>query len=264
MIKLLSTDFDGTLVDHLGDPKVDPELFDALGSLRSQGVLWAINTGRALSHILEGLAEFRFPFDPDYILTSERHLFRPRDGGTGGPSPAGNSWEDFGQWNAVCDRAHEILFLEAEPLMAEIRHFIERETRARFINDHTGLGFVGCCDEEVQRILAFVDSRRIHLPDFSYQRNTVYVRFCHQDYSKGAALSELGRLLGITREEIFAAGDHLNDIPMLDGRHARWVACPVNSAEEVKEIVRVVGGHVAEGHSSTGIVEALRMLKAKF
>jgi len=250
MIKLLSTDFDGTLVNHQGNPRVDPELFKVLGELRRQGVLWAINTGRALSHILDGLVEDNFPFSPDYILTSERHVFRPVQGGIG--------WEDYGHWNAECDRAHDILFLQAEPLMTEIKRFIEQDTMARFIDDHTGLGFVGLCDEEVDKILAFVDARRGDIPDFSYQRNTVYVRFCHQNYSKGAALSELGRLLDIPREEILAAGDHLNDIPMLDGRHARWVVCPGNSAEEVKEVVRVVGGHIAQGHAGTGIVEGLR------
>jgi len=45
---------------------------------------------------------------------------------------------------------------------------------------------------------------------------------------------------------------------MLDGRHARWVVCPGNSAEEVKEVVRVVGGHIASGHAGTGIIEGLR------
>lgn len=258
MIKLISTDFDGTLVNHLGIPRVDPALFELLEELRSRDVLWAINTGRALSHILEGLVEDRFPFAPDYILTSERHVFRPSQSGQDA-----FGWEDFGEWNARCDRAHDFLFLQAESLMAEIKEFIRRETSARFIDDHTGIGFVGPCDAEVDRILSFVDSRRGHLPDFSYQRNTVYVRFCHQAYSKGAALGELARLLGISKEEIFAAGDHLNDIPMLDGRHARWAACPGNSAEEVKAVVRLAGGYVAEGHASTGVVEALRLAIAE-
>jgi hydroxymethylpyrimidine pyrophosphatase-like HAD family hydrolase len=39
MIKLLSTDFDGTLVDHFATPPVVPELFEALAELRSRGVL---------------------------------------------------------------------------------------------------------------------------------------------------------------------------------------------------------------------------------
>jgi hydroxymethylpyrimidine pyrophosphatase-like HAD family hydrolase len=253
-IRLLSTDFDGTLIDFAAAPQVDRELFEVLAALRSQGVLWAINTGRALRHILEGLAEHGFPLQPDFILTSERHIFRPSPALNGG-SPG---WEDFGPWNAQCDLAHDALFFQTKAMMAEIRSFIQKETAARFIDDFTGLGFVGSSDEEVNRILHFVDSRRIHFPDFAYQRNTLYVRFCHQDYHKGAALGELGRLLEIPREQIFAAGDHLNDLPMLDGRHARWVACPGNSAEEVKELVRVVGGHVSQGRAGTGTVEALK------
>ena len=48
MIKLLSTDFDGTLVDHDATPPVSPTLFEALSELRRRGVLWAVNTGREL------------------------------------------------------------------------------------------------------------------------------------------------------------------------------------------------------------------------
>ena len=56
--------------------------------------------------------------------------------------------------------------------------------------------------------------------------NTVYLRSCHADYHKGAALAELPRLLEIPREETFAAGDHHNDISMLDGRYAAPYMCP--------------------------------------
>ena len=55
MIKLLSTDFDGTLVNHFVSPPVVPELFALLAKLRGEGVFWAVNTGRELSHIEEGL-----------------------------------------------------------------------------------------------------------------------------------------------------------------------------------------------------------------
>ena len=101
MIRLISTDFDGTLVDHAGEPAVVPELLDLLGELRENGAVWAINTGRTVAHIEEGLAEFGFPFAPDYILTSERHVFRPTQDRSG--------WEDFGDWNQRCDLAHEEL-----------------------------------------------------------------------------------------------------------------------------------------------------------
>ena len=45
MIKLLSTDFDGTLVNHEQKPAVVPELFAMLKMLRAQGVQWAVNCG---------------------------------------------------------------------------------------------------------------------------------------------------------------------------------------------------------------------------
>ena len=74
MIKLLSTDFDGTLVDHFTVPPVSPELFDLFRELRSRGVMWSVNTGRELHHIEDGLREFaraksitrqRFPLPVD-------------------------------------------------------------------------------------------------------------------------------------------------------------------------------------------------------
>ncbi|MEY5026668.1 MAG: hypothetical protein RLZZ244_2196, partial [Verrucomicrobiota bacterium] len=85
MIRLLSTDFDGTLVDHFANPPVDPALFRMLEVLRGRGVHWAINTGRDLPFVDEGLREFGFPVEPDFVLTAEREVFH---------RGAGGGWED--------------------------------------------------------------------------------------------------------------------------------------------------------------------------
>jgi hydroxymethylpyrimidine pyrophosphatase-like HAD family hydrolase len=110
---------------------------------------------------------------------------------------------------------------------------------------------------EMDRICEFLERERVRVPGFAYMRNTIWVRFCHEAYSKGTALAELGRLTGIGRDEIFAAGDHYNDLPMLDGLYARWVCCPSNSAPVVQETVRRAGGYVAQRRCSSGVVEAL-------
>ncbi|HEX8312942.1 MAG TPA: HAD-IIB family hydrolase [Chthoniobacteraceae bacterium] len=250
MIKLLSTDFDGTLVDHFAKPPVAQELFDGLAELRSRGVFWAVNTGRELHHIVEGLAEFRFPIEPDYVLTAEREVFhRGKDG----------CWQDFGDWNARCTAAHSELFAKAGPLLADIGAFLEAHVKAHPI--HEGEHMIGLAtdtDEAMDRVCEFLERERGRVPGFQFMRNTVYVRFCHEDYSKGTALAELGRLTGIEPQQIFAAGDHYNDLPMLDGRHARYVACPSNSVEAVKHMVQQAGGYLAQGPCSIGIVEALR------
>ena len=120
------------------------------------------------------------------------------------------------------------------------------------------MGVIAANDEEMDRVVDFVHSARTPDSMFHYQRNTIYLRFCHANYSKGAALGELCRLTGITAEETFTAGDHHNDLSMLDGRFARWPAAPGNAIEEVKETVRRAGGYVATGRCSDGVVEALR------
>lgn len=254
MIKLLSTDFDGTVVNHDADPPVHREFFELVGEMRSRGVLWAVNTGRVLWHIEEGLRELKFPFDPDFVLTSEREVFhRGPDG----------RWRDFGDWNVRCAADHDALFFKASVLLADIEVYLANHTKAHPIYEGERLiGLAAESDEEMDRVVEFLTTECARVPGFQFMRNSIYVRFCHEAYSKGTALGELGRLTGISREQIFAAGDHYNDLPMLDGRHAAWVACPGNSVEAVKRSVREAGGYVAEGACSEGIVQALRHFAA--
>jgi len=249
-IRLLSTDFDGTLVAHGSDPVLDRGCMEQIEKLQGDGVLWAINTGRSVDLLQTGLTDFDFPIHPDFILTSERDVFRP--------SSNGGRWEPFGDWNERVAREHAELFQSAESVLAEVVDFVSQKTKARLLYHSAGLeGLVAENEAELDRVAEFIDRAREKQPKFHYQRNTVYLRFCHVDYHKGAALAELSRLLEIPREEIFAAGDHHNDISMLDGRYARYPACPANAILEVKAAVRSAGGYVATEAYGAGVREAL-------
>jgi hypothetical protein len=207
-------------------------------------------TGRELHHIVEGLAQFRFPVEPDYVLTAEREVFhRAPDG----------RWQDYGDWNQRCTAAHDELFNVSGPLLADIERFLETIPGAHPIAMGGRLvGLVTATEQEMDQVCEFLERERAQVPGFQFMRNTVYLRFCHEDYSKGTALGELTRLLGLTPDDVFAAGDHFNDLPMLDGRFAKWVACPGNAVEAVKDTVTAVGGYIARGECSVGVVEALR------
>jgi len=113
-------------------------------------------------------------------------------------------------------------------------------------------------DLQMDRVCDFLERERVRVPGFQFMRNTIYVRFCHEAYSKGTALGELGRLTDIPAECILAVGDHYNDIPMLDGRHARYVACPANAMDAVKVTVRRAGGYIASTTCGHGTLAALR------
>jgi hydroxymethylpyrimidine pyrophosphatase-like HAD family hydrolase len=250
-IRLLSTDFDGTLVNHCARPEVEPELFRMLQTLRAEGTQWAINTGRTLWHLEQGLREeFRFPIEPDFVIVEERDVYRrTRNGG----------WEPLGEWNTRSAAHLDEMYHLAGPLLAEVLAHLERLENAQPIHDRGR--FIGAMTgtlEDMDRLCRFLDKLRARLPIFNYQRNTVYVRFCHNDYSKGTVLAEITRHLGLPREQVFAAGDHHNDLPMLDGRFAAYVACPSNSCEEVKLAVKMANGYIAKTPASTGILEALR------
>src|SRR5260370_38933743 len=230
-IELLSIDFDGTLVSRVSEPVLDERCMQLIRDLQSGGVLFSINTGRSVDLLESGLTDFEFPIRPDFILTSERDVFRR--GGNG------SKWEPFGDWNARCARDHAELFSSARSILAEVVDFVTRKTKAQLIYHSGGLeGLRTENDQEMDRIVQFIERARATEPKFNYQRNTVYLRFCHADYHKGAALAELARLIDIPRKNIFAAGDHHNDISMLDGQIAGMPAGPANANREVKNARR--------------------------
>src|SRR5206468_3889827 len=76
-IQLLSIDFDGTLVSRVSEPVLDAQCMELIRELRDAGAIWAINTGRSVDLLESGLAGFSFPVRPDFILATERDLFRP-------------------------------------------------------------------------------------------------------------------------------------------------------------------------------------------
>ena len=254
-LRLLSTDFDGTLVAHQSDPVLDPGCMLLLQDLQKAGTLWAINTGRSRDLLESGLVDFDFPVHPDFILTSERDVFRRA-------SKSGR-WEAFGDWNKQVAHDHRELYTSASTVFADVLEYVQRETRARVIEQtHGPEGLIAQDEEEMARIIAFIDAARAEHPKFHYQHNTIYLRFCHADYHKGAALAELQRLLEISPAQTFAAGDHFNDLSMLDGRYAKYPACPGNAIEEVKATVRAAGGYVARAHCGAGVREALEFFTA--
>ncbi len=253
-LRLLSTDFDGTLVAHDSDPVLDPRCMDLIQELQDGGTIWAINTGRSIPLLESGLLDFGFPVQPDYVMTSERDIFRP--------GKNGSRWEPFGEWNSRVARDHVELFASTSQLLREVLDYVSRTTKARILYDGNDVeGLITQTEAEMEQIVQFIDEARATHPKFHYQRNTIYLRFCHADYHKGAALEELQRLLGISREETFAAGDHHNDVSMLDGRYAAMPACPANAIEEVKRVVRGAGGYVAAGRCGSGVFEAVRYFR---
>src|SRR5213082_2199831 len=152
-IKLLSIDFDGTLVSRVSEPVLDERCMQLIRDLQEGGVLFSINTGRSVDLLESGLTDFEFPIRPDFILTSERDVFRPGSNGS--------KWEPFGDWNARCAREHAQLFSSAQSILTEVVDFVTQKTKAQLLYHSEGLeGLRAENEQEMNRIVEFIEQAR--------------------------------------------------------------------------------------------------------
>ncbi|HAM72170.1 MAG TPA: hypothetical protein DCM86_11050 [Verrucomicrobiales bacterium] len=248
-IQLLSTDFDGTVHAEFQDPPVPPELVEEIAGLQARGARWVINTGRDLSSLLETLARARLPIWPDYLGLVEREIYVRR----------GHEYHPCTEWNEACTKAHADLFARMQPDIPHLTARIEERFEATLYQDpFSPLCMIASNNHEADQVMEQLEAYCAQVPDLTVVRNDIYARFSHARYNKGEVVAEIARQLAIGREQVFAAGDHLNDLPMLDGVHAAMVAAPDNAVPEVKALIRKVGGFQATTRWGHGVAEALR------
>jgi len=253
-IRLLSTDFDGTLIGHEPDARTAASLTAALRDLRAKGATWAVNTGRQLWFALEGLKHVHLPHDPEFVLSSEKDIFRRIGEG---------DWEAFGEWNAQTEKRTVDLLGRAAHVLEAVREMCAADKNIEILYENGRVGGLMTSDTgTMDRVVEKIRVLSAGVPDFSFNRNTVWMRFTHREIHKGSALAELARLLDIPRSDVLAVGDHHNDVPMLDGSAAAMVACPSNAVSEVKDVVRAAGGYVSPFPWSEGVADAIRHFSA--
>jgi len=63
----------------------------------------------------------------------------------------------------------------------------------------------------------------------------------------------------LTAANVFAVGDQLNDLPMLDHRFAHFLAAPQNAVPRVKESVLRQSGYVSPLSYGNGVADALSL-----
>jgi hydroxymethylpyrimidine pyrophosphatase-like HAD family hydrolase len=248
-IKLISTDFDGTLFAEFENPPIPEALQGLIGELQAQGVKWAVNTGRDMSGLMESLARAGIGIEPDYLVLVEREIHLHQQ----------SQYIGLEEWNAGCALAHREVFARVRPQLPRIVDWINARFHARIYEDaYSPFCLVAGNNGDMDAIHEYLEEFCRRVPHLSVVRNDVYARFSHRDYNKGTALGEVARQLGLGPEPVFAVGDHLNDVPMLSRTYAQFLAAPANAVEAVKETVRRQGGYLSVRRHGHGVDEALR------
>lgn len=248
MIKLISTDFDGTLHAEHEDPPVPLDLQALLADLQSQGARWAINTGRDLAGLLEALARARLRIAPDYIVTVEREIYRHQ----------GSEYLDLEGWNDRCRQVHRELFERIRPDLPRLRAWVNQRNRAMVYEDaYSPFCIIAQNNAEMDAIQRFLEDYCREVGDLAPVRNDVYCRFSHVAFNKGTAMAEIAGRLGLCPAQVLAAGDHYNDLPMLSAQFAGCLVAPDNAIPVVKEVVSRQGGYVSHQPCGHGVARGL-------
>jgi HAD superfamily hydrolase (TIGR01484 family) len=247
-VQLVSTDFDGTFYTEFENPPVPMDLQVLISRLQELGARWVINTGRDLSSLMETLGRARLMIHPDYVVVVEREIYAREATRYVGLEP----------WNGDCARAHADLFALIQPDLPHLFDWVNRRFAASVYSDaYSPFCLIAENNAAADAIEAFLNQYCERIPELTLVRNDVYARFSHRAYSKGTALAEIAGRLGISADHVLAAGDHLNDLPMLSRKHARWLIAPSNAIDVVKDHVRAQGGHVADEPHGYGVAHGI-------
>jgi hydroxymethylpyrimidine pyrophosphatase-like HAD family hydrolase len=248
-IKLISTDFDGTLFAEFENPPVPRHLQQLIARLQADGAKWVINTGREMSSLMETLARANISVAPDYLVLVEREIYRHDN----------SQYVPLADWNAACTRTHADLFALIEPALPPVITWLKDHFHASIYEDaYSPLCLIARDNPQMDAIDAYLQAFCQSFPDLTVVRNDVYARFSHRAYNKGSALGEIARHLGIHSGEIFAVGDHLNDLPMLSRQYAAFLAAPANAVTPVKEAVHLGGGFLSARAHGHGVADAIK------
>jgi len=247
--KLISTDFDGTLFAEFENPPVPMELQLLIADLQQRGVKWVINTGRDLSSLMETMGRTGMSIEPDYLVLVEREIHCHND----------SSYVAVQEWNKACTQTHADLFARVQADVPRIVEWIKARFHAHIYEDaYSPLCLVASNSSEMDAIHEFLEAYCRTMPHLTVVRNDVYARFSHQAYNKGTALAEVTRKLQLDSSQVFAIGDHLNDLPMLSKRFAGFLAAPANAVTQVQNCVRQQGGLICSRAHGEGVAEAIK------
>ncbi len=247
-IKLISTDFDGTLHADYEDPPVPEDLQALLGELQAGGVRWVINTGRDLAGLLEAVARAHLRVQPDFVVVVEREIYCRQAA----------QFADLPEWNARCRQAHADLFDRLRPHLPHLTAWVNGHPQAMVYEDrYSPFCVIAQNNPQMDAIQSYLESYCEQVPGLAVMRNDVYARFNHVEFNKGTALAEIARQIGVGPEETLAAGDHWNDLHMLSRTVAHHLVVPSNAIPRVKEAVLQQGGYVSHQPCGHGVARGL-------
>src|SRR5262249_14268254 len=156
-----------------------------------------------LTSLMQELAKARLTIRPDFVVVVEREIYKLEN----------SEFVSVEDWNKACTDAHAELFRQVRPHVPDIERWIRWRDHA-VVSEYPYSPFCLVAERthDAEAIHDYLSVYCERIDNLTVMRNDIYARFSHVAYNKGTAMAEIARRLGIARERVFAAGDHLNDL----------------------------------------------------
>ena len=243
--KLVAADMDGTLLDGRGE--ITPATVEEIRKLVDNDVVFTISTGRPMQGVtkykeLLGLIGPVITYNGAMIVNAEDNTVLFEQGLL--REDARKIWELGLKYNTtMCiwagnqlygnrldERIHEYKKLSGvEPLLAEdIEMLLDIGITKILWYDKK---------ERIEEMLMLLSPELFTEVSYCTSKPT-FLEFFSSKVSKAVAMEKIGEYLGISREEMIAIGDGLNDLSMI--QYAGLGVAMGNAAKEVKDNAQFV------------------------
>jgi len=237
MSKIVFFDIDGTLLDH--DKNLPASTKEAIVTLKNNGVFVAIATGRApfmFEYLRDELEIDSFvSFNGQYVVFEGEPISQ---------NPLNNGKIEELYFEAA-DKGHPVVFMNHMTMKSSVKHheYIEKSLGGlKFAHpEHDDRFYV---DRDLYQTLLFCEEGqekyyRETYPEFNFIRWHPYsVDILPAGGSKAEGIKKMVERLGFKREDVYAFGDGLNDLEMIQAV-GTGVAMG-NSVPELKKLANLV------------------------
>lgn len=253
--KLIMFDIDGTLLDH--EKKLPTSTKEAIHSLKEAGHEVAIATGRAPYFIQELRKELEIDsfvcFNGQYVEIENEVIYKnPIDRELLAHLTSFSS-----------SREHPLVYMSGEAMKSTIKQHAEIEECFKSLDigvSHPEMDANYFNDMEIYQTLLFCKEHEESIYRQSMQ-NLNFVRWheCSLDVlpmggSKAIGIEKFMEHKGFAKDEVYAFGDNLNDIEML--QYVGHGVAMGNAPKAVKKVAR----HVTKDVAHDGIAHGLEMV----
>ncbi|MBT2678400.1 Cof-type HAD-IIB family hydrolase [Bacillus sp. ISL-35] len=215
MSKIVFFDIDGTLLDH--DKNLPASTKEALEKLKENGIFVAIATGRApfmFENLRKELDIDSFvSFNGQYVVFEGEPIYK---------NPLNNQKiEEL--YKEAKDQGHPVVFMNHQTMKSSVKHhhFIETSLGGlKFAHPEQDDRFY--VDRDLFQTLLFCEEGREEFyrenyPEFTFIRWHPYsVDVLPAGGSKAEGIKKMVERLGFKPEDVYAFGDGLNDLEMLE------------------------------------------------